>query len=76
MYGSGSGRLSIYYYVDKGNNVFEQSKSPVWVKKNSHGDHWQFAQISYEGRNQSISNFIIEGYVGSYSSGNVYKVYI
>jgi hypothetical protein len=60
--------LSVYYYIDKGNNIFEQTRLPVWSKKENHGDHWLFAQISYPGGNQSIANFIIEGYAdyGSY----------
>ena len=32
----------------------------MWLKKGDHGDHWQFGQVSYEGGNRSISNFIIE----------------
>ena len=68
--GSGVGQLAVYYYIDNGNNIYQQSKTPVWVKNNNHGDHWQFAQIKYEGGNQSVANFIIEGYAGSSSSGN------
>lgn len=74
--GQGARELSIFYNVDKGNNSFEQTKNPVWTKKNNHGDHWQFAQVSYEGGNQSIANFIIQGYASSSSTGKSFKVKI
>ncbi len=64
--------LSVFYNINKGNNNFEQTKSPAWTKKNSHGDHWQFAQISYLGSNQSVVNFIIEGYAHEWSLGKFF----
>jgi hypothetical protein len=56
------GSLSVYYLVNKGNDVFEQTTTPVWTKKGNHGSHWQFGQVAYQGGNQSISFMIIEGY--------------
>jgi hypothetical protein len=35
------------------------------------GDHWQFGQVFYPGGNQSIFNFIIEGYASYYQSGDI-----
>ena len=52
--------MSVYLNIDKGNNVYEQSESPVWNKKYSHGNHWIHAQVYHDGLNQSVSNFIIE----------------
>ena len=63
--------LSLFYYVNIGNNTFVQTKNPVWIRKNNHGDHWQFSQVQYDGGNKSISNFIFEGSAHIYDFGDI-----
>ena len=71
MFGSDVGRLSVYYYVDLGNGNLQLTNEPVWMKKENHGDHWQFAQVQYEGGNASVAHFVLEGFAGYYSDGNI-----
>ncbi|CAF0741650.1 unnamed protein product, partial [Brachionus calyciflorus] len=70
MYGSRTGELSVYLNIEKQPNVFVQSPA-IWKMKNSHGDHWNLAHVQYDGFNSSVVNFIIEGYAGYYSSGEI-----
>ena len=55
----------------KDDGSFVQTKDAVWTKKGDHGDHWQFGQVYYPGGNQSIYNFIIEGYATYYQTGDI-----
>ena len=60
MNGALVGDLSVYYYFET-ENGHNQSET-VWKMSNSHGDHWNYARINYEGGNSSITHLIIEGH--------------
>ncbi|CAF0741635.1 unnamed protein product, partial [Brachionus calyciflorus] len=70
MYGTRVGELSVYLRVKNENGNYTQSQA-VWKMKNSHGNHWNLGNIQFEGGNQSVTNFIIEGYAGTSSSGDI-----
>ena len=68
--GYSSDTLAVHYYIQNGGNKPELS-TPVWSKKNDHGDLWHYGQINYEGGNQSITNFAIIAEATEYSSGDI-----
>ena len=71
MYGDDVGRLSVYYLVDNGSGSLQLTNNAVWMKKDNHGDHWQFAQVQYEGGNSSVAHFVLEGLTGYYYDGQI-----
>ena len=62
--------LAVHYYITTPDNKKELS-TPVWTKKNDHGDLWHFGQVSYPGGNESITNFVMIAEANEYSSGNI-----
>jgi hypothetical protein len=56
--------------IDNG-NLSNSKSTPLWQMKNGHGDHWLNARVNYEGNNQSITNFLIEGYASYDSKGDI-----
>lgn len=70
MSGYSVGVLSVYLRIKNSDGSFLQSPA-IWTMKNSHGNHWNLAHVQFEGGNQSVNNFIIEGYANSLSSGDI-----
>ena len=62
--------LAVHYYIKTLDNKLELS-TPVWSKRNDHGDLWHFGQVSYPGGNESITNFVILAEANEFSSGNI-----
>ena len=75
MYGSKIGTLSVFANVLLENNTVVQAKSAIWTDGKNHGDYWRFAQVQYQGRNQSIQNFILEAYANTSSSGKTRLIF-
>jgi hypothetical protein len=69
MNGKYVGELSVYFYVRKNDCSYEKTQEPVWRKKSSHGEHWQFGQVLYPGSNQSVENYVFEGVADAFELG-------
>jgi hypothetical protein len=75
MNGNYVGVLSVYFFVKKNDGSYERTQEPVWRKKSSHGEHWQFGQVLYPGNNQSVENFVFEGTADSFELGKfIFKI--
>jgi hypothetical protein len=59
----------VYYYVKDSDGIQMSQTKPVWKTKYDHGPHWLFGRVQFEGGNQSVTNFIVEGYAHGNSYG-------
>lgn len=64
------GVLSVYQSFQKQDSSIVQTPA-IWEMKSAHGDHWNLATITYDGGNQSIVNYIIEGYANDKQTGDL-----
>ena len=71
MTGSRVGRLSVFVNVAITLGVFEKSTDPLWQRDTDGGNHWRLAKVNYQGGNVTVTNFLIEAFANSKSTGKL-----
>lgn len=71
MYGPRAGALSIHTNSIDAQNVETISAKPLWTRSKNQGDHWQHAQVQYDGGDPNIKNLLIKGYADYLSAGDI-----
>ena len=69
--GPRTGQLAVHLNQLNAQNQEQISPNPLWVRSKNQGDHWQHAQVQYDGGNPNVKNLMIKGFADYLSAGNL-----